>query len=166
MKRIHIFILFIAMPAVALLAAPFGADEQTSSLSATSFSSTSVYNTDAQSSPLGSSAADRFVGTTTLPAPQVHSYDEWEDEWYDEWEDDYAATPASPRRAPGDPHSGGTSVETPGAKIGDGIGCTLLFAFVYVVFRCRKTIWNTLARKYRVIQRNVLVHAKPNIRTT
>ena len=160
MKRIYTSILFITMPVVALLAAPFGADEQ-SSLPSASFSSTSVYNTDAQSS-LGSSAADRFVGTTTLPAPQVRSCDEWDDEW----EDDYAATPGSPRRAPGDPHSGGTSVETPGAKIGDGVGCILLFALVYVVFRCRKTLWNTLARIYRVIQRNVFAHAKSNIRTT
>ena len=143
------------MPVVALLAAPFGEDEQ-SSLPSTSFSSTSMYSTDAQSSPLGLSAADRFVGTTTLPAPQVRSCDEWDDEG----EDDYAATPGSPRRAPGDPHSGGTSVETPGAKIGDGIGCILLFAFVYVTFRCRKTIWNTLARIYRVILRNVFNQAK------
>lgn len=160
MKRTHIFILFIFMPVVALLAAPFGADEK-SSLPSASFRSTSMYSTDAQSSPLGLSAADRFVGTTTLPAPQVRAYNEMEDEW----EDDYAASPASPRRAPGDPHSGGTSVETPGAKIGDGVGCILLFALVYVIFRCRKTIWNKLARIYRVIQRNVLVHAKPNIRT-
>ena len=139
------------MPVVALLAAPFGEDEQ-SSLPSTSFSSTSMYSTDAQSSPLGLSAADRFVGTTTLPAPQVHSYDEWEDAC--------AATPGSPRRAPGDPHSGGTSVETPGATIGDGIGCILLFAFVYVIFRCRKTIMNKLARIYRVILRNVFNQAK------
>ena len=139
------------MPVVALLAAPFGADEK-SSLPSASFSSTSMYSTDAQSSPLGLSAADRFVGTTTLPAPQVHSYDEWEDAC--------AATPGSPRRAPGDPHSGGTSVETPGATIGDGIGCILLFAFVYVIFRCRKTIMNKLARIYRVILRNVFNQAK------
>lgn len=155
MKRTHIFILFIFMPVVALLAAPFGEDEQ-SSLPSTSFSSTSMYSTDAQSSPLGLSAADRFVGTTTLPAPQVRSCDEWGDEG----EDDYAATPRSPRRAPGDPHSGGTSVETPGAKIGDGVGCILLFALVYVIFRCRKSIWNTLARIYRVILRNVFNQAK------
>lgn len=159
MKRIRIFILFIAMPAVALLAAPFGADEK-SSLPSASFSSTSMYSTDAQSS-LGSSAADRFVGTTTLPAPQVHSYDELEDEW----EDDYAAAPASPRRAPGDPHSGGTSVETPGAKIDDGVGCILLFAFVYVIFRCRKTIMNKLTRIYRTIMRNVFTQAKSVIQT-
>lgn len=156
MKRIHVSILFIMMPFVVLLAAPFGADEHSSFPSA-SFSSTSMYNAETVSS-----ASDRFVGTTTLPAPQVHSYNEWEDEW----EDEYAATPASPRRAPGDPHSGGTSVETPGAKIGDGVGCILLFALVYVIFRCRKTIWNTLARIYRVIQRNVFAHAKSNIRTT
>lgn len=160
MKRIRIFILFIAMPAVALLAAPFGADEK-SSLPSASFRSTSMYSTDAQSSPLGSSAADRFVGTTTLPAPQVHSYDEWEDEW----EDDYAAAPASPRRAPGGPHSGGTSVETPGATIGDGVGCILLFAFVYVIFRCRKTIMNKLTRIYRTIMRNVFTQAKSVIQT-
>lgn len=152
MKRIHVSILFIMMPFVALLAAPFGEDEQ-SSLPSTSFSSTSMYNAETVSS-----ASDRFVGTTTLPAPQVREYDEWED--------DYAATPGSPRRAPGDPHSGGTSVETPGAKIGDGIGCILLFALVYVTFRCRKTIWNTLTRIYRVIQRNVFAHAKSNICTT
>ncbi len=156
MKRIYTSILFITMPVVALLAAPFGADEQKISLSATSFSSTSVYNTDAQSSPLGLSAADRFVGTTTLPAPQVRSCDEWDDEGGD----DYAATPRSPRRAPGDPHSGGTSVETPGATIGDGVGCILLFALVYVIFRCRKTIWNTLTRIYRIILRNVFNQAK------
>lgn len=161
MKRIHVSILFIMMPFVALLAAPFGMDGQ-SSLPSTSFRSTSMYITSAQSSPFASSAADSFVGTTTLPAPQVHSYDEWEDEW----EDEYAATPASPRRSPGDPHSGGTSVETPGAKIGDGVGCILLFALVYVIFRCRKKIWNTLTRIYRVIQRNVFAHAKSNIRTT
>lgn len=149
------------MPVVALLAAPFGEDEQ-SSLPSASFSSTSMYSTDAQSSQPGSTAADRFVGTTTLPAPQVRAYNEMEDEW----EDDYAASPASPRRTPGDPHSGGTSVETPGAKIGDGVGCVLLFALVYVIFRCRKTIWDTLARIYRVIQRNVFAHAKSNIRTT
>lgn len=159
MKRILSIILFITMPVVALLAAPFGMDGQ-SSLPSTSFSSTSVYNTDAQSS-LGSSAADRFVGTTTLPAPQVHSYDEWEDEW----EDDYAAAPASPRRAPGGPHSGGTSVETPGATIGDGVGCILLFAFVYVIFRCRKTIMNKLTRIYRTIMRNVFTQAKSVIQT-
>ena len=160
MIRIRICILFIAMPAVALLAAPFGADEK-SSLPSASFRSTSMYSTDAQSSPLGSSAADRFVGTTTLPAPQVHSYDEWEDEW----EDDYAAAPASPRRAPGGPHSGGTSVETPGATIGDGVGCILLFAFVYVIFRCRKTIMNKLTRIYRTIMRNVFTQAKSVIQT-
>lgn len=156
MKRTYIFILFIFMPVVALLAAPFGADEQ-SSLPSASFSSTSMYSTDAQSSPLGSSAADRFVGTTTLPAPQVHSYDEWEDAC--------AATPGSPRRAPGDPHSGGTSVETPGAKIDDGVGCILLFAFVYVIFRCRKTIMNKLTRIYRTIMRNVFTQAKSVIQT-
>ena len=160
MKRILSIILFITMPVVALLAAPFGADEQ-SSLPSTSFSSTSMYNNDAQSSPLGSSAADRFVGTTTLPAPQVRSCDEWDDEW----EDDYAAAPASPRRAPGDPHSGGTSVETPGAKIGDGVGCILLFALVYVIFRCRKTIMNKLTRIYRTIMRNVFTQAKSVIQT-
>ena len=165
MKRILPSILFIMMPVVALLAAPYGTNKQQSSLPTFAFRSTSMYITAAQSSPFASSAADSFVGSTTLPAPQVRSYDEWEDEWYDEWEDDYAATPASPRRAPGEPHSGGTSVETPGAKIGDGVGCILLFALVYVIFRCRKPIWNTLARIYRVIQRNVLVHAKPNIRT-
>lgn len=156
MKRTYIFILFIFMPVVALLAAPFGADEK-SSLPSASFSSTSMYSTDAQSSPLGSSAADRFVGTTTLPAPQVHSYDEWEDAC--------AATPGSPRRAPGDPHSGGTSVETPGAKIDDGVGCILLFAFVYVIFRCRKTIMNKLTRIYRTIMRNVFTQAKSVIQT-
>ena len=161
MKRIHVSILFIMMPFVALLAAPFGTDEHSSFPSA-SFSSTSMYNIDAQSSQPGSTAADRFVGTTTLPAPQVRAYNEMEDEW----EDDYAASPASPRRAPGDPHSGGTSIETPGAKIGDGVGCILLFALVYVIFRCRKTRWNTLTRIYRVIQRNVFAHAKSNIRTT
>lgn len=160
MKRILPSILFILMPAVALLAAPFGMDGQ-SSLPSTSFSNTSVYNTDAQSSPLGSSAADRFVGTTTLPAPQVHSYDEWEDEW----EDEYAATPASPRRAPGDPHSGGTSVETPGAVVGDGVGSFLVFALVFVIFQCRKTILNKLTRLYRTIQRNVIPHAKSVIQT-
>lgn len=160
MKRILSIILFITMPVVALLAAPFGADEQ-SSLPSASFSSTSMYNNDAQSSPLGSSAADRFVGTTTLPAPQVRSCDEWDDEW----EDDYAAAPASPRRAPGDPHSGGTSVETPGAKIDDGVGCILLFAFVYVIFRCRKTIMNKLTRIYRTIMRNVFTQAKSVIQT-
>lgn len=160
MKRILSIILFITMPVVALLAAPFGMDGQ-SSLPSTSFSSTSVYNTDAQSSPLGSSAADRFVGTTTLPAPQVHSYDEWEDEW----EDEYAATPASPRRAPGDPHSGGTSIETPGAVVGDGVGSFLVFALVFVIFRCRKTILNKLTRLYRTIQRNVIPHAKSVIQT-
>lgn len=160
MKRILSIILFITMPVVALLAAPFGMDGQ-SSLPSTSFSSTSVYNTDAQSSPLGSSAADRFVGTTTLPAPQVHSYDEWEDEW----EDEYAATPAFPRRAPGDPHSGGTSVETPGAVVGDGVGSFLVFALVFVIFRCRKTILNKLTRLYRTIQRNVIPHAKSVIQT-
>lgn len=162
MKRILPSILFILMPAVALLAAPIGTNKQQNTLPAIAFRSTSMYITAAQSSPFASSAADSFVGTTTLPAPQVHSYNEWEDEW----EDEYAATPASPRRAPGDPHSGGTSVETPGAKIGDGVGCILLFALVYVIFRCRKTIWNTLTRIYRVIQRNVFAHAKSNIRTT
>ena len=156
MKRIHVSILFIMMPFVALLAAPFGTDEH-SSFPSVSFSSTSMYNAETVSS-----ASDRFVGTTTLPAPQVRAYNEMEDEW----EDDYAASPASPRRAPGDPHSGGTSVETPGAKIGDGVGCILLFALVYIIFRCRKTIWNTLTRIYRVIQRNVFAHAKSNIRTT
>ena len=156
MKRIHVSILFIMMPFVALLAAPFGTDEH-SSFPSVSFSSTSMYNAETVSS-----TSDRFVGTTTLPAPQVRAYNEMEDEW----EDDYAASPASPRRAPGDPHSGGTSVETPGAKIGDGVGCILLFALVYVIFRCRKTIWNTLTRIYRVIQRNVFAHAKSNIRTT
>lgn len=160
MKRIYTSILYIIMPAVALLAAPFGADEK-SSLPSASFRSTSMYSTDAQSSPLGLSAADRFVGTTTLPAPQVHSYDEW----YDEWEDDYAASPASPRRAPGDPHSGGTSIETPGATIGDGVGCILLFAFVYVIFRCRKAIMNKLTRIYRTIMRNVFTQAKSVIQT-
>jgi len=156
MKQLYTSILFVTMPVVALLAAPFGAGEQKSQLPTASFSSTSMYYTDAQSSPLCSSAADRFVGTTTLPAPQVRSCDELDDEW----EDDYAATPASPRRAPGDPHSGGTSVETPGAVIGDGVGCILLLALVYVIFRCRKPIWNTLTRMYRIILRNVFNQAK------
>jgi hypothetical protein len=150
------------MPFVALLAAPYRTNKQQSSLPTIAFRSTSMYITSAQSSPFASSAADSFVGTTTLPAPQVHSYNEWEDER----EDEYAATPASPRRALGDPHSGGTSIQTPGAKIGDGVGVILVLAFAYIVFRCRKTIWQKLARIYRVIQRNVFAHAKSNIRTT
>ena len=160
MKRILPSILFILMPAVALLAAPFGMGGQ-NTLPAIAFRSTSMYIASAQSSPFASSAADSFVGTTTLPAPQVHSYDEWEDEW----EDEYAATPVSPRRAPGDPHSGGTSVETPGAVVGDGVGCILLFALVYVIFRCRKTILNKLTRLYRTIQRNGIPHARAGSQT-
>ncbi len=161
MKRILPSILFILMPAVALLAAPIETNKQQNTLPAIAFSSTSMYITSAQSSSFASSAADSFVGTTTLPAPQVHSYDEWEDEW----EDEYAATPASPRRAPGDPHSGGTSVETPGAVVGDGVGSFLVFALVFVIFQCRKTILNKLTRLYRTIQRNVIPHAKSVIQT-
>lgn len=160
MKRILPSILFILMPAVALLAAPIETNKQQNTLPAIAFSSTSMYITSAQSSPFASSTADSFEGTTTLPAPQVHSYDEWEDEW----EDEYAATPASPRRAPGS-HSGGTSVETPGVVVGDGVGCFLVLALVFVIFQCRKTILNKLTRLYRTIQRNVIPRAKSVIQT-
>ncbi len=133
-----------------------------STLPASNFYSTSVYNNGSQSSSFANSASERMVGTTTLPVSHISTpYDEW-----DEWEDNLEVSGSrSPRRSPGDPHSGGTSVDTPGAKIGDGVGCILLFAFVYVIFRCRKTIMNKLTRIYRTIRRNVFAQAKSAIQT-
>ena len=132
-----------------------------STLPASNFYSTSVYNNGSQSSSFANSASERMVGTTTLPVSHISApYDEW-----DEWEDNLEVSGSrSPRRSPGDPHSGGTSVDTPGASLGGAVVPLLILCGLYAVIRAiinkRKELYQNMLRLCRRFYRKICTFAK------
>ncbi|MBQ7531235.1 MAG: hypothetical protein IJT12_05965 [Paludibacteraceae bacterium] len=93
-----------------------------------------------QLSSTAPSVARSFVGTTSLPTPYIT------EPGGDYSADSPSASFRTPRRSPGDPHSGGTSVDTPGAKLGDVVVPLLLMSVIYILIRTGKKV-----RRYIVI---------------
>jgi len=65
------------------------------------------------------------MGETTLPVSTVTP----------PFENTSPSAASAPRRAPGGGHSGGTSVETPGLSVGEGLVPLSLMAFILVVYK-------------------------------
>lgn len=159
MKKFMLTILLGLLP----LAVAFGyVPRQTSvcTLPTVTFNSTSIYNTGHQSS-FTNSATSRMVGTTTLPVPHISApYEDWED-----CGEDYIVSGSrSPRRAPGDPHSGGTSVDTPGASLGGAVAPLLILCVLYAAIRAtmskRKELYQNMLRLCRRFYRKICTFAK------
>lgn len=140
MRRIFLSVILTVLPLSAVVPSSLHpqtvSPQSSAAFPAGTFGSTSSYNTGTSAS-FASSASERMVGTTTLPAPAVSApYDD-----YDDWEDEYGVSGMyAPRRSPGEGHSGGTSVDTPGAKLGDVVVPMLLMSVIYVLIRTGKKV--------------------------